>query len=50
MLGIGYEPLKASDIAEIIHFVVTRPSHVNIADLLVLPAAQASSSIVKKEL
>jgi NADP-dependent 3-hydroxy acid dehydrogenase YdfG len=46
----GYEPLKASDIAEIIHFVVTRPSHVNIADLLVLPAAQASSSIVKKEL
>jgi len=48
--AVGYEPLKASDIAEIIHFVVTRPSHVNIADLLVLPAAQASSSIVKKEL
>ncbi|MEM8507470.1 MAG: SDR family NAD(P)-dependent oxidoreductase [Bacteroidota bacterium] len=46
----GYVPLKAIDIAEIIHFVVSRPYHVNIADLLVLPTAQASSSIVKKEL
>lgn len=46
----GYEPLQAVDIAEIIHFVVTRPSHVNIADLLVLPTAQASSVQVKKEL
>lgn len=46
----GYDPLKAKDIAEIIHFVVTRPQHVNIADLLVLPTAQASSSIIKKEL
>lgn len=46
----GYEPLKANDIAEIIHFVITRPYHVNIADLLVLPSAQASSTMVKKEL
>lgn len=46
----GYEALKAEDIAEIIHFVVTRPYHVNIADLLVLPTAQASSTILRKEL
>ena len=45
----GYAPLKAADIADIIYFVVSRPYHVNIADLLVLPTAQASSSIVKKE-
>ncbi len=45
----GYAPLKAEDIADIIYFVVSRPYHVNIADLLVLPTAQASSSIVKKE-
>lgn len=45
----GYEPLRAKDIAEIIEFVVTRPNHVNIADLLVLPTAQASSAIVKKK-
>ncbi|GAA4826029.1 SDR family NAD(P)-dependent oxidoreductase [Algivirga pacifica] len=44
----GYEPLRAEDIADIIHFVVTRPYHVNIADLVVFPTAQASSTIVKK--
>jgi NADP-dependent 3-hydroxy acid dehydrogenase YdfG len=44
----GFDPLKPDDIADIIHFVVTRPYHVNIADLIVLPTAQASSTIVKK--
>ncbi len=44
----GFEPLKPEDIAEIIHFVVTRPYHVNIADLTVMPTAQASSTIVNK--
>lgn len=44
----GYQPLTPEDIAEIIVFMVTRPSHVNIADLLVLPTAQASSTIVHK--
>ncbi|TAI47734.1 SDR family NAD(P)-dependent oxidoreductase [Flagellimonas allohymeniacidonis] len=46
----GYQPLKPEDIAEIIYFVLTRPYHVNIADLVVLPTTQASSTIVKKEL
>lgn len=45
----GFQPLKPEDIADIIHFVVTRPYHVNIADLTVMPTAQASSTIVKKE-
>lgn len=45
----GYKALQAEDVAEIIHFAVTRPTHVNIADLLVFPTAQASSTIVKKE-
>ena len=45
----GYDALKAQDIADIIHFVVTRPYHVNIADLLVLPTAQASSTILNKQ-
>ena len=44
----GFDPLKPEDIADIIHFVVTRPYYVNIADLIVLPTAQASSTIVKK--
>lgn len=46
----GFQALKPEDIADIIHFVVTRPYHVNIADLVVMPTAQASSTIVKKEL
>lgn len=44
----GFAPLKPEDIADIIHFVVTRPYHVNIADLVVFPTAQASSTIVNK--
>jgi NADP-dependent 3-hydroxy acid dehydrogenase YdfG len=46
----GYQPLTAQDIAEIIAFVVSRPAHVNIADLLVLPTAQATSYLVNKSL
>lgn len=45
----GFEPLQPEDIAEIIAFVVSRPAHVNIADLTVMPTAQASSTIVNKE-
>jgi NADP-dependent 3-hydroxy acid dehydrogenase YdfG len=45
----GFDPLQAEDIADIIHFVVSRPYHVNIADLIVMPTAQASSTIVKRE-
>ena len=45
----GLQPLVAADIADIILFVVTRPYHVNIADLMVLPTAQASCTVVKKD-
>jgi 3-hydroxy acid dehydrogenase/malonic semialdehyde reductase len=44
----GFMPLEAEDIADIIHFVVSRPYHVNIADLIVMSTAQASSTIIKK--
>ena len=45
----GFEPLQAEDIADIIHFVVSRPYHVNIADLVVMCTAQASSTILKRD-
>ena len=45
----GFKALQAKDIAEILYFVVSRPEHVNIADLLVFPTAQANSTTVKKE-
>lgn len=44
----GFQPLRAEDIADIIHFVISRPYHVNIADLVVMSTAQASSTIVNK--
>lgn len=44
----GYKALQAEDIAEIIYFAVSRPAHVNIADLLVFPTAQANSVTLKK--
>ena len=44
----GYKALQAEDIADIIHFVISRPYHVNIEDLVVYPTAQASPTILKK--
>jgi len=44
----GFDPLQAEDIADTILFMVSRPAHVNIADLLILPTAQAASAIIKK--
>jgi 3-hydroxy acid dehydrogenase / malonic semialdehyde reductase len=46
----GYKALQAEDIADIIHFVVTRPYHVNIEDLIVYPTAQASATLINKNL
>jgi NADP-dependent 3-hydroxy acid dehydrogenase YdfG len=37
----GYTPLYAEDIAEAILFAITRPPHVNIDELLIMPSAQA---------
>jgi NADP-dependent 3-hydroxy acid dehydrogenase YdfG len=44
----GFSPLVARDVAEIIYFVATRPAHVNIADLTVLPTAQASATLINR--
>ena len=45
----GYKALQPEDIADIIYFVVTRPYHINIEDLIVYPTAQASATILNKE-
>jgi len=46
----GFDPLKPEDIADVILFVVSRPYHVNIADLIVMPTAQASATLVNRGL
>ena len=45
----GYDPLQAQDIAETIEFILSRPAHVNIADMLVLAGSQASATMVNKK-
>lgn len=45
----GFTPLKPEDIADIIHFVISRPYHVNISDLVVMCTAQGSATIIHKE-
>lgn len=45
----GYQPLKAEDVAEVILFTISRPAHVNIADLILLPTEQASSTVLNKK-
>ena len=45
----GFEPLHAEDIADTIEFVVTRPEHVTINDILIMPTAQANTSHLKRE-
>ena len=45
----GFSPLTAQDIAETIEFVLSRPPHVNIADLLIFPTAQSSATMVDRK-
>lgn len=45
----GFTPLNANDIAETVLFMVTRPPHVNIGDVLILPTAQAAATVFNKE-
>jgi NADP-dependent 3-hydroxy acid dehydrogenase YdfG len=45
----GFEPLRAEDVADVIHFMVTRPPHVNIAEVLLFPAAQGAAATIHKE-
>lgn len=44
----GLKPLTALDIAETILFAITRPEHVCINDLLIMPTAQAAATIIKR--
>lgn len=46
---IGFDPLVAEDIAETIYFAATRPKHVTINDLVIMPTAQASATVFHKQ-
>ncbi len=45
----GYEPLHPEDIADVIFFAATRPPHMNLEEITLLPTAQSDSRTVYKE-
>ena len=45
----GYEPLMAEDIAGVIMYIASLPPRVNVHDIVVMPAAQASTMIYSKK-
>lgn len=44
----GYDPLVAQDIADIVEFVLNRPPHVCLNEIIVTPTAQFNGVIVRK--
>ena len=44
----GFRPLSPDDVADAVSYVVNAPDHVNIADLIILPAAQRSVSVIDR--
>ncbi|MFI5222296.1 MAG: SDR family oxidoreductase [Bacteroidia bacterium] len=45
----GFDNLVAEDIAEAIWFVLSRPSHVNINELTIMPTAQAQAGVIQRK-
>jgi len=45
----GFEPLKAEDVANAIWYAINQPDHVNIADLTIMPLAQASATVLNRK-
>jgi NADP-dependent 3-hydroxy acid dehydrogenase YdfG len=44
----GMTPLKPEDVADAILYAVTRPRHVNVGEIVLWPAAQASTWLLKR--
>ena len=45
----GFEPLQATDIAQTVAFILSRPAHVSIADITIMPNAQANGSLFNRK-
>lgn len=44
----GFRPLSPDDVADAVAYVVNLPEHVNILDLVILPAAQRSVTVIDR--
>lgn len=45
----GFTPLSAEDIADVVRYVALAPPHVNISDVVIMPTAQASVSLINRK-
>jgi len=45
----GYQPLKGEDIADAIVWIAGRPEHVQVAEIIIFPSAQASAAVTHKK-
>ena len=45
----GLTPLTPEDIADVVLFCVTRPAHVNLSEILIVPTDQASATMVNRK-
>jgi serine 3-dehydrogenase len=45
----GFDPLTAEDVADCVHFAATRPPHVNVLDMVVLPTAQRNVYVLDRD-
>lgn len=45
----GFSPLLAQDIADAVSFIIERPDHVSIHDIVIMPSAQASATMIRKD-
>lgn len=45
----GFEPLRPEDVADVIQFMVTRPPHVNVAEVLLFPTAQGAAATIRRQ-
>ena len=45
----GFQPLTGEDIADAVIWVASRPDHVQVAEVIIMPTAQASATVTHKE-
>jgi len=45
----GFQPLTAEDVADVVTFVATRPAHVNVHDVVLLPTAQRNVYVLDRK-
>ena len=44
----GFRPLSGDDVADVVSYIVNLPAHVNILDVVILPSAQRSATVVDR--